>query len=234
MDKDKKPSENQHTGNGKIENSGSQSSTIQTPGKKPTGDSPGNYTNDKKGKSYGNRGLFWINIGMLLAFIIVNYYLIDNANRNIGLAEKRTQLELRAYLKMTDFELAQFNAGEKIIIKYRIENVGKTIARNVKEKLILKLGGTGIYPIDFENSVTKDSIGKTISIHNRKNTIFISDKPISLTDSIRIANGDLFMGFADILTYRDVFDSLHTTSYCWRFDTTIQYFAECDYYNIEK
>lgn len=87
MNKNRNRKKNKQTTKEKIENPITPLPIVNTPIKEKTTHIPENLTNDKKNKSISQRGLLWINIFMLLAFIIANYFIVKNANESRDLAK---------------------------------------------------------------------------------------------------------------------------------------------------
>jgi hypothetical protein len=134
MDKDEKPKKNKQAGDSEVENSINQPFPIEPSEPEPTGDTPKNHTNGKKDKGNSNRRLFWVNVGMLLAFIVVNYFLIDNSNENIKLAEKSLVIGNAAYIVvMADTTASKFGGIFHYIVRFH--NFGHTPAIKVSYRV---------------------------------------------------------------------------------------------------
>lgn len=211
MSKKQKPKDKKHNSNQEIDNSNKQSSGISSPKEKPLSNTP-SKNNDIKVNRLNHKILIWINIGMLLSFIVFNYYLISNSERN-------ARAELRAYMQVNETRFTELKVGYKTQVVFEYENVGKSPAYNVAIIGYLKAGGTGMYDADVDSmNARTPSTNWFIGTNIKHSGISTFDKILTKEDSAAYINGTKFCGFMGKITYEDIFGQSHFTLFCYRYN----------------
>lgn len=172
-------------------------------------------------------GLFIINLGLLLSFIIVG---INNKNN--------AELELRAFImvrKVTPLKIVA-NDTNYTVCKYEIINVGKTPALNIVSSTKFAIGKIPLYHIyDSLTNVNKKAVnGFALGPNNSDTRKIQSHFKISKNDSINIVNDKIDNCLMILVSYTDWFGKEHSTLYGVRInvhDSTYRYYRDYNYAN---
>jgi hypothetical protein len=159
----------------------------------------------------------------------------DAADASVKQAMDMARLDQRAWCAATNFFSGVPVAGQKFVIRVVVKNTGKTFARDVTTSCYLRGVRDQQMPNFAEIVEARDAVAIKVgsgSILTPNAELFGGTNGITLTqDTVNDFNAgrEIFYVFGRI-TYSDIFDCPHWTTYCSILHPTGEY-AICEKYN---
>jgi hypothetical protein len=194
------------------------------------------HTQDENGKSSfrWTRRTTWAAIvytSLTAALLVASGYVaiktrdaVDAATRQANIIDGSSKRQLRAYIGVVPGDVVNFGDRENQTFNYALRNFGTTPAYNVfvnpRPPVVIAFGGTiDTVPVIYPNLTGTMTLFPAMDFRRYHRGTNISDednKRIKIGVSVKDLNGFQLV-YAGIVTYKDVYDELHYTRYCWMF-----------------
>ena len=163
-----------------------------------------------------------ITICIATALYLVTQRQADISKDTLTLMEKNAQIEMRAYVGTVDMNTVIPIAGKIPFFQFNLKNFGKTPANKVVFRKMIKIG-TGIYDVDFnylEKFVTENIVYLPPDVAIPQEHEY--HRAVRRTEVDSINNGTLVWCILGIITYIDVFEKEHITTFAYKYDPRLK------------
>jgi hypothetical protein len=156
--------------------------------------------------------------------------------------DKQIMLDQRAWVYVEKVDTKGHNDGktmvfmkesEKSNIKVTIKNGGKTLANVIETKVYANGVETGEKPeLSDKAIISSDKTPMAMFPGISGNTELFSETEIFTKDHIEaIKSGQFSYYIYGMITYKDIFNKIHWTKYCYQLAPSLDRFTTCRFYN---
>jgi hypothetical protein len=173
---------------------------------------------------------FWIAL-FTAALLVVSYYQWRTSQDAVVVASEAlniSKLDQRAWTSVKNISMVTFELNKPIVIQITINNIGKTVARDV---------ASVIHVIEVRGRPNIDKVSRELNIKRSDNLVLFPNAELTRTRESFVPDSDKFARmkskeselyvFGDI-TYSDVFGDEHITEFCGLYSVQMAAFILCD------